>query len=163
MAELYFKQGHREEAIAIYQRLVAQNPNEPQLRQRLAEISGGSMNFRESLQRMVDSVPGAVSAMIMGFDGIAIDSFDRGSSTIDLPSLLIEYSGATQQLRQAAAATPQIGALTELTITRVSGTCLLRPLSDEYFLAVVLGPSALVGKARFMMRMLSPSLIRELT
>lgn len=120
------------------------------------------MSFRDSLQRVVESVPGAISAMIMGFDGIAIESFERESGGVDLPTLLIEYSGATQQLRQAAQQTPQVGHLTELTVSREGGTCVLRPLSDEYFLAVVMGPNAVVGKARFMMRMMAPQLRREL-
>lgn len=123
------------------------------------------MTFRESLQHLVDNVPGAVSAMIMGFDGIALESYDRegGGGGIDLPTLLIEYSGATQQLRRVVETVPEVGAVTEVAIERSSGTCLLRPLSDEYFMAVIVRPDGLTGKARYLMRMLAPQILQELS
>ncbi len=36
------------------------------------------MSFRDHIQRVVDQVPGAIACTIMGFDGIAIDSYDDG-------------------------------------------------------------------------------------
>ena len=122
------------------------------------------MTFRESLQHIVDNVPGAVAAMIMGFDGIALESYDRdGGSGIDLPTLLIEYSGATQTLRRAVETVPEIGAVTEVAVERSTGTCLLRPLSDEYFMAVIVRPEGLTGKARYLMRTLAPQILRDLS
>ena len=121
------------------------------------------MSFRESMQKIVESVPGALSAMVMGFDGIAIDSYEKDAGTIDLPTLLIEYSGATQQLRRAMDTMPDIGHLIEITVRREMNICLLRPLTDEYFMAVVLTPEGLSGKARYMMRVEAPALSKELT
>lgn len=169
MAELYLQQGHVEQALAIFRKLVRERPDDATTVRRLAEVEaslatgrGEPMNFRESLQKVVDSVPGALSAMIMGFDGIAIDLYEKQAGMIDLPTLLIEYSSATQQLRQVIETMPDIGDLIELTVRRENNTCLLRPLSEEYFIAVVLTPTGLSGKARYMMRIVAPGLTKEL-
>jgi len=169
MAELYVSQGHRDQAVEIYRRLARARPDDHSIARRLAELEGGgraageNMSFREQLQHIVDAVPGALSAMVMGFDGIAIDSYETASVAVDLSTLVIEYSGATQQLRQTVNHMPEVGNLSEVTVTRDSGTCLLRPLTEEYFFAVLLGPAALVGKARYLMRVAQPELIRDLS
>ncbi len=177
MAELYLEQGHAQQALEIYERLVGRNPEDKRLVRRLAELRasvggtpagdydrGGAMSFRENLQRVVDSVPGALSATIMGFDGIAIDSFIHPSSTAtDMQTLLVEYSSATQQLRRAAESTPDLGALVELSVIREGNTCLLRPLTEEYFMAVVVAPHGLVGKARYMLRIIAPIMMQDLS
>lgn len=169
MAELYLEQGHISAALKIYRDLVRDNPNDPSTAQRLAEIEASvqpqgdtTMSFRENLQRVLDSVPGAISAMVMGFDGIAIDGVEVPGNTLDLPSLLIEYSSATQQLRQVAAGTAEIGHLREITVVAQGVTCVLRPLTEEYFLAVVLQSGSLSGKARYIMRVVAPLMLQDL-
>ena len=42
MAELYLQQGFTQEALAVYRQLLAQNPNDRSLRDRVASIEGGS-------------------------------------------------------------------------------------------------------------------------
>lgn len=177
MAELYLEQGHPARALEIYERLAGRHPEDLRLAQRVAELRaaatqapvrgsdrGDGMSFRENLQSIVDSVPGAVSATIMGFDGIAIDSYDNpaGGPTVDMQTLMVEYSSATQQLRRAAGETPTLGSLVELAVMREGNTCLLRPLTDEYFMAVVVNPHGLVGKARYMLRMIAPQVLKDL-
>ena len=169
MAELYLQQGHVEQALAIFRKIARERPDDATAVRRLAEVEaslargrGEPMSFRESLQKVVESVPGALSAMVMGFDGIAIDSYEKNTGTIDLPTLLIEYSSATQQLRRAMDTMPDIGLLTEITVRREMNTCVLRPLTDEYFMAVVLTPDGLSGKARYLMRVEAPGLAKEL-
>lgn len=120
------------------------------------------MNFREHCQHIVESVPGATACCIMGFDGIAIDTFEGKPSAFDIPTLLTEYSAAVLSLRHAEADQPHSGAVQEMVITTSQLTAVLRPLSGEYFLAVLLNPGALAGKARYLMRMASSELYAEL-
>ena len=170
MAELFFQQGHPSRALAIYRHVVREHPDDTKSKQRLQEIEayitkhqGSPMSFREHTQRIVESTKGALACAIMGFDGIAIDSYEVGGGEIDIPNLLVEYATAAQQLRRTAIEQQTPGALTELAVSGSKLSTLLRPLNEEYFLAVVLGPNAFAGKARYLMRVIAPLLMEELS
>ena len=120
------------------------------------------MGFREHLQHLVDSTPGAIASTLMGFDGIAIDTYQVGAGDLDIGTLLIEYAAATQQLRKMAETLPNVGSIKNIEIAAQGLVAMVRPVTEEIFLGVVLNPNALFGKARYLMRITVPSLIREL-
>ncbi len=169
MAELFYRQGHLRRALAIYREVARTSPND-EVSRRLAELEaedkkqqGERMSFREHMQRIVEQTPGAIACTVMGFDGIAIDSFEVGGGELDLPALVVEYSAAAKQLRRAAAEqAPGGGDLVEMGVTVENLSLLLRPLTDEYFLAVVLKVDGLAGKARYLMRVTAPAIAKEL-
>ena len=169
MAELFIKQGQPSRALGIYRKVVRDRPDDKVARRRLRELETSlardrrlPMTFREQMQHIVESVPGATACALMGFDGIAIDSYEVGGSGLDIPTLLTEYSAATQMLRQSGQQQPLAGSVNELIIATGALTAVLRPLNEEYFLAVVLGPDGLAGKARYLMRLAAPQLLKEL-
>lgn len=168
MAELYLKQGHREQAIEIYRRVIEREPGNTRAALRLRELQsqspdrGQPMTFREHIQRIVQSTPGAVACTIMGFDGIAIDTYETGTGEVDIPVLLVEFAAAAQLLRRNATQSPA-GGFVELVVTNQRLSAIVRPLTEEYFLAVVLAPNALVGKARFLMRVAAAPIAKELS
>ena len=120
------------------------------------------MSFREHIQMIAEGVPGAVTCTVMGVDGIAIDSFERGGAKVDVPTLLAEYSSAVQQLRRGAAQQPETGRIEELVVNSSNLTAVMRLLTEEYFLAVVLNDSSYLGKARYLMRVRAPFILKEL-
>ncbi len=169
MAELLLRQGFRAKALAMYQRLVAARPDEPELARRAAEIAaaaaaerGGVMGFHAELQQIIDTVPGAVAGMLMGFDGIAIDTYEKSPGELDIATLLIEYSAAAEQARRAAATLGSPGGITEVCIAGEQLTALMRPLTQEIFLGVVLRSGGFTGQARYLMRIAGPKMLREL-
>jgi predicted regulator of Ras-like GTPase activity (Roadblock/LC7/MglB family) len=168
MAELFYKQGNTARAVGIYRKVVRERPYDAKAARRLRELEvqvtpqhGVAMTFREHMQHIVNSVPGATACALMGFDGIAIDSFEVGGGEVDIPTLLAEYSSAAQSLRHNSGQ-PSAGSLSELVIMTSNLTAVLRLLNEEYFLAVVLAPGGLSGKARYMMRQAAPDLLRDL-
>ena len=170
MAELFFKQGHVAQAVEIYRKVVREHPENAHARERLGEIEAGvapqrgeAMTFREHMQRIVESTPGALACTIMGFDGIAIDTVQVGASEVDIPNLLVEYAAAAQQLRRSAAVEAAAGTFIEMHVASGKLSALLRPLTDEYFIAVVLAPNALSGKARYLMRVSAGPIAKELS
>ena len=120
------------------------------------------MSFREHIQTIVDGVPGAIACTVMGFDGIAIDSYECGRPPVDIPTLLTEYSAAVQQLKRGAAQQPEAGRVDELVVNSSNLIAVLRLLTDEYFLAVVLNHAGYTGKARYLMRVRAPLIVKEL-
>lgn len=171
MAELQLKQGHPARAVHIYRQYVAKYPDNASAAKRLEEIQAmlqsakgeGIMSFREHIQNIVDNLPGAMAGVVMGFDGIAIDTYEKDTAGLDVSTLLTEYSSTAGQLRKAAKALEQPGSVTEIAIAAENVVALMRPLSEEFFLGVLLKPNSLTGKARYLMRLGSPKILKELT
>ncbi len=120
------------------------------------------MGFREHLQRVVDSVPGAASAAVLGFDGIVIDTYESPENPFDTTVLLTEYAAIAQQLGQSATRAPGAGEFRDVVVATGNLACVIRLLTSEYIMAVLLSPQALSSKARYLMRVVSPMLSKEL-
>jgi hypothetical protein len=171
MAELFLQQGQPERALAIYRHVVRERPDDAKARARLTELEeltqekkGASMGFRDHIQRVVDQVPGAVACAIMGFDGIAIDSYDVGGAEVDIQVLFTEYASVAHQVRRAFDdPSSSVGGLSELVLGSGKFTTIVRPITPEYFVAAVMKPSAMMGKARYLLRVTAPKIASELS
>ncbi len=118
--------------------------------------------FRENLQRMVDRLAGGVAGILMGFDGISVDSYTReDEGGIDIQTIGMELAHAVGQVRKAADQL-DVGRLNELTLRADKLVVLLYLLNDEYFIACAIKPEANFGKARYLMRLLAPQIRAEL-
>ena len=169
MAELYLQQGQLARAIAIYRKVVRDQPADNGALDRLSELEGtlalkrgAEMVFAEQTRGFAGKVPGTVCCAIMGFDGIPIDTYEVGGGTLDIGALLTEYSAIAKQLLEVGDRQPEIGEIKELTITSRGLTTLVTALSPEFFVAAVLGPEAMVGRARYELRMMAPDVLKEL-
>jgi len=116
--------------------------------------------FRESIEKIMDNCDGAVAGVVMGFDGIAVDSVSRDSE-VDVNTISMEFSFVLGQVRKAAELL-EVGALQEVAIRSESLTFVIRVLTEEYFIGVALKPNGNFGKGRFLMRMAVPELMKEL-
>ncbi len=117
--------------------------------------------FREFLDRLLSEVPGARSATVMGFDGIAIDTADAPAADGNEQAAAVEVAAITSQLRRAAEGL-NAGDVTEVTLETEGLTTILRPITPEYVLAVSLAAGGWTGKARYLMRVATPKLASEL-
>jgi predicted regulator of Ras-like GTPase activity (Roadblock/LC7/MglB family) len=122
--------------------------------------------FRESLQHMVDRLAGGVAGILMGFDGISVDSYTKegqaeGEGGIDIQTVGMELAHAVGQVRKAAEQL-DVGQLHELTLKADKLVVLVCLLNDEYFIACAVKPEASFGKARYLMRLLAPQIRAEL-
>ncbi len=116
--------------------------------------------FQETLTKIVRNCEGAVAAVIMGFDGIALDkvSYDR---SIDVQTVSTEFSFVLTQARKAAEIL-KIGPLEEVSIRSESLTIIIKILNEDYFLGMALLPQGNFGKGRFLMRMATSELLSQL-
>jgi predicted regulator of Ras-like GTPase activity (Roadblock/LC7/MglB family) len=119
------------------------------------------MGFREHLQDVCRSCDGAVACTLMGVDGIEVDTHVEGGGTVDVKSLLVEYSSLFRTAREAADA-HEAGGLAELSIATERLVTVARLVTPEYFLAVALTPEGNFGKARYLLRVTAPRLRSEL-
>ncbi|PLX96967.1 MAG: GTPase [Desulfuromonas sp.] len=108
--------------------------------------------FKAILQEIVDQTPGAGSVVLMGCDGIAVESVFRQGVTADkTQAITVEFSSVMKELMH----TTQLlaaGNLREVTVRCDELTIVLTMLDDEYFVALLFDDDAGMGKGRYLLR-----------
>jgi predicted regulator of Ras-like GTPase activity (Roadblock/LC7/MglB family) len=117
--------------------------------------------FKQQLKKVVDNVDGGIAAVVMGLDGIPVESYIRMNDKIDITTVAMEFSFILGQVKKAADSL-QVGSCEELTVKAQRLVLCVRMLSPQYFVATALTTEGNVGKARFLMRMQGPALSAEL-
>ena len=117
--------------------------------------------FAETLRKVVDNVDGGIAAVIMGLDGIPVDSYVRQSDKLDVNTVGMEFSFILTQVRKAGDSL-QVGGLEELTVKAQRLMLVCRMVSPQYFIAVVMAPEGNFGKARYLARLATPALVAAL-
>ena len=120
--------------------------------------------FRENIKKLVERLDGGVAAVLMGFDGISVDSFAKSGydgALPDIQTLAMEFAHLIAQARRTLQSL-EAGPLEEFTLRAESLTLVVRVLNQEYFLACAVLPNGSVGKARYLMRMSAPVLRADL-
>jgi predicted regulator of Ras-like GTPase activity (Roadblock/LC7/MglB family) len=118
--------------------------------------------FQDVLRELVERTDGAIASLLMGFDGITVDSYSRLPATLNVESVGSEYSVVLGQIKQAAAML-DLGSTQEVAVQAENMTTVIRLLNEEYFVAVALEPAGNFGKARFLMRVQAPRLLERLS
>lgn len=119
--------------------------------------------FRQSIQKMVDRLgdaDGGAAGILMGMDGIAVDSYSRPGSA-DVQTVSMELAHIIAQIRRSTQ-TMGAGALSEMTVRTDKLTLVVRLVTEEYFLAFGLPAQGNLGKARYLLRLLAPQIRAEL-
>jgi predicted regulator of Ras-like GTPase activity (Roadblock/LC7/MglB family) len=117
------------------------------------------MSFSDVLRETVEKVDGAVSAMILASDGIAVEEY-VSEQLIDLTGLGAEASAMIRDIGYAAE-NLGLGEAREFSI--ISDTCgiIMRKINSEYYLALVIKPEGNYGKGRFVLKTAIPKLENE--
>ena len=119
--------------------------------------------FRESIEKLLNGIEGAVSCALMGFDGITVDisSKEAAAGGPDIQTLSMEFAHLIAQARRTLESV-DAGALEEFTLRTDKMTLVVRLLTPEYFLACAILPTGNLGRARYLMRLSAPGLRADL-
>ena len=117
--------------------------------------------FAETLKRVVDNVDGGIAAVVMGLDGIPVDTYIKQTDRVDVNTVAMEFSFILTQVRKAGDSL-EVGALEELVVKAQQLVLVCRMISPQYFVAVVIAPEGNFGKARFLARLATPTLVAQL-
>jgi predicted regulator of Ras-like GTPase activity (Roadblock/LC7/MglB family) len=115
--------------------------------------------FSDSLKDIAGRVPETQMLMIMGTDGIPIERLVVRPDP-NLEAVAAEYTTLLRASVSAASDTG-LGDLLELSVVTEKMTALLVGITSEYFLFAGLAPGALLGRARFALRIAGLELERE--
>jgi predicted regulator of Ras-like GTPase activity (Roadblock/LC7/MglB family) len=115
--------------------------------------------FAEALEQVAARVPETEALMIIGTDGIPIAK----KITRPDPNLEAVAAELTTLLRASlsAASDTGLGALNELALVTENATTLLVAITPEYFLFASLAKDAVIGRARFALRLAGLALVPE--
>lgn len=143
--------------------------------------------FRDTIKKLVDRLEGGVGAVLMGFDGITVDSYAREGfeGIADIQTIGLEFAHLLGQVRRTAESL-NIGLIRELAFRTDKLTVLVQILNKDkdYFVACAfLSPGASntngdgeldqsgsamtrggekLGRARYLMRITTPRIEAEL-
>ncbi len=112
------------------------------------------MSFRTSLKELAESVSGGLAAIIMGYDGIPIDEYLCPDTTFDMQLLVVEYSNLLAEIRHTVELLEN-GRMEEVSITTDTLRVLVRVISEDFFLILVIAADGNYGKGRYLMRQAS--------
>ena len=121
------------------------------------------MDFKRQLESITGRVEGAVGALIMGTDGIAVEKVlgDAGSEA-NLDVAAAEFVSVVRAAERASA-NMGYGSLRELVVSTDRFNFLLRLMARDYFLVLVLEQGGNLGRGRFELRKAELDLAREFT
>ncbi len=111
------------------------------------------------LRETVEKVDGAVSAMILASDGIPVEEY-ASERLIDLAGLGAEASAVIRDIGLAAE-NLGLGQAREFSITSDICGIIMRKITDEYYMAIVIKPDGNYGKARFVLKTTIPKIESE--
>lgn len=119
------------------------------------------MSFDEILKDLVCGVDGSVAATLMGMDGLAVQQYKREAMDCDIDAIGVEYGHLVAEIKKAEGIL-SLGDAEEVFVKGAQSGVLLRIVSDEYYIAFLLGASANLGRARYMIKKASRRAENEL-
>ena len=116
--------------------------------------------FGEVLDSVLNKVEGTLAAVVMGMDGISIEDRIRGNE-VNIEALAAEYSSL---LKGTALTTQEIGLgpIQEMVVSAESRIIVIRMITPEYFILVLLDRDGNIGRTRFELKKAKFALEKEL-
>ncbi len=118
--------------------------------------------FAEILRDIVEGTAGGVGAILMGYDGIAIDQYFKPIDGIDLQIVAIEYANVLKEIKRTVEVL-NTGAMEEVSIKTERFYVVARSLTEEYFVALTLTRDGNFGKGRYLLLREAPKLMEALS
>jgi predicted regulator of Ras-like GTPase activity (Roadblock/LC7/MglB family) len=118
--------------------------------------------FKNILRDVVENTDGALASILMGYDGITVESYSTGKVAVDMETVGSEYSQVLNQVKTAASML-EMGTAKEVSVQAENMVTVMRLINDEYFVALAIKPTGNIGKGRFLLRLQSGKLLEQLT
>lgn len=117
------------------------------------------MSFMPTLKEVVQRVEGAVSACIIGIDGMPVEEF-AVEKLVNIDDLSAESSQVMKNV-DSTASSLGLGEAGEFVINSERCGIIMRKINSEYYLALIIRPGGNYGKGRFVLRTTVPRLEKE--
>lgn len=111
----------------------------------------------DTLKSIVDKIPGAKAAVLMGLDGYTVEKYIGDDSLGDIEAVSTEF---IEMIKVARAL--DLGTVSDITVKAERGTLLARFLSEGYFAVVLMTETGNFGKGRWVLRTAANELLAAL-
>lgn len=117
------------------------------------------MSFKDVLDNVGRSFEGILGAVVIAEDGIIVERY-TGDPAFDVELASVEYVGGCRDIRKAMESL-ESGDVEEVAVVTERHRMLLRTISPGYFLVLMLGPGASLGRGRYELKKASYALAPE--
>lgn len=117
--------------------------------------------FKEKLSQVVENVDGTLGCLLIGFDGIPIESLYPDDEIPEMDEVAVELSNLLGKFRRLQQ-NYDMGGVDELAVTIGDMTTLAHVVGDEYILMLALDSQADVDRGRNMLRLMAPWVERDI-
>jgi predicted regulator of Ras-like GTPase activity (Roadblock/LC7/MglB family) len=117
--------------------------------------------FREALQAIVHKTDGSLGALIMGADGLSVETFlskEGGEANLDVAAA--EFTSVVRRAIKSGGDL-DLGKLQEMVIKLERVTMLLRFFNRDYFVLLALKSDGNIGRGRYELRKAEVVLAKE--
>lgn len=118
------------------------------------------MSLKVMMEDLLQSVSGGLAIMVMGYDGIPVTEVVLESTSCDVHLLSAGYAAIFKQIRHSVELV-KAGEMEEVLITSSLARAVMRRMSDDLFIILILSHEGNVGKARYMLRLQTSQLAKE--
>ncbi len=113
--------------------------------------------FAEILKTIVEETRGGAGAVLMGYDGIAVDQYFKPVEGLDLQLVAVEYANILKEIKRTAEILDS-GVMEEVCIRTGRFYVLIHILDEDYFVALTLDRDGNFGKGRYLLMREAPNL-----
>ncbi len=106
--------------------------------------------FKTILKDIVEGTGGGIGAVLMGYDGLAIENFFKPCEGVDLQLVAVEYANILKEIKKTAEIL-NTGNMEEVAIKTERFHVVIHTLNDEYFVALTLENGGNFGKGRYLL------------
>jgi predicted regulator of Ras-like GTPase activity (Roadblock/LC7/MglB family) len=117
--------------------------------------------FKAALERAVTGTEGGIAGLLMDFEGIPLESFAKEGASLDIETVGAEVSVVVKAIQRATEML-DAGATNEVAFQSEKMVTLVRVINQTYFVAMTMAPDGNLGKGRYLLRVLAPTLAKEL-
>ncbi len=118
------------------------------------------IDFKTLLKEVVRTIPGSLIAMVIGRDGIIVESYRNVSVDLDQEAMGAEYSGVVSEVHKQISIL-KMDDLKDITVCSELFTVVAHIISHDYYFVIFLNSRANEALARYKTRIYSLKL-REL-
>ena len=119
------------------------------------------MPLKAVLSGIVENVDGCLAAVVVASDGITIDGVATDPGRFDLQLLTVEYASVIKEIRRAVELV-KAGEMEEIAVTTGSLYVVVRLLNSDIFAILVIDRNGNLGKGRYLLRLKSYDILKEL-
>ena len=109
------------------------------------------MGFKAILKTIVEGSDGALGAVVMGYDGIAIEEYLCAGDGMDVQLLAVEYASVLKEIKRTVGLL-NTGELEEVSIISERCSVVVRGIGSDFFVALAIGENGNLGKGRYLLK-----------